>query len=124
MSNEAWQGKFTEPDYVGSIIRFTGNGTGAVTKNFGRGVTVTRTGVGILTIVWDEFPGVFIGIMGWSFSATTASGVKGWTVVPGDYVTSTRTLTINMTNGSDTLADLSSTQQLTMMISFKRTSVA
>ncbi len=121
MSQEAFKARSTEAENVDTFVNFTGNGTGAITENFGRGVTTTRTGVGILTLVWDEFPGKYMGVKGWCFEATTASSVKGFTCVPGDYNSTTRTLTINLTNAGETLVDLSTVQRLSITVAFKRT---
>src|ERR1041385_1788317 len=103
-------------------IPFVGGST-AVTKEFGLGVTVTYISTGVVDLVWAENPGTFIGLMGFHFSATTQSGVKGWTVVSGDYSTTTFTLRLNITNSSDTLADLSSTQHLAVLPAFKTVGV-
>src|ERR1041384_457909 len=122
MSQEAWNDRFTEPELVSTLIKFTGAGAAPVVKNFGRGVVCTRTGVGVVNLIWDENPGQYVGILGHCFEATVQSGVKGYTVVPGVYNATTRTLTINYTNAGETLTDLAAAQQLTLVVGFKRTS--
>jgi len=122
MSQEAWEVKATEPEVTDTYIKFTGAGAAPVVETFGRGVTCTRTGVGLVSLIWDEFPGVYMGVRGWCFEATVASGVKGYTVVPGVYNVTTRTLAINITNAGETLTDLAAAQQLSITVSFKRTS--
>jgi hypothetical protein len=124
MSQDAWNDSSTEPSVVKTIVKFTGTGASQPTKVLGRGITLNRTGVGIIDIVWVEFPGAYVGITGHCFEATTASAVKGYTVVPGAFNTTTRTLTINMTSAADALVDLAALQQLTLEIAFKRTSLA
>lgn len=121
MSNDAWEQLSTEPDEVVSRVRFVG-GSAAVTKLYGRGVTVTYIGTGLVDLAWAEFPGVFVGVDGYCFDATTASGLKGYTVVPGAYNTTTRTLRLSITNASEALTDLAAAQNLTIGIAFKRTS--
>lgn len=120
MSYDAWQAKFTEPEVNATYIKFTGTGAAPVTKVNGRGVATTRTGVGLISLVWDENPGTYLGVGGWCFEATTASAVKGFTVVPGVFNTTTRTLAISITNASETLTDLAALQQLSITVLFKR----
>lgn len=120
MSLDAWNASFTEPGLCATYIKFTGTGANPVTKVFGRGVATTRTGVGIVNLVWDENPGAYAGVIGWCFEATTASGVKGFTVVPGAYNATTRTLTINITSAAEALVDLAAAQQLSITVAFKR----
>lgn len=120
MSLDAWNDLITEPGVVGTFIKFTGTGAAPVTKVFGRGVATTRTGVGIINLVWDENPGSYMGVMGWCFEATTIAALKGYTVVVGAYSVTTRTLTINMTSSGDALVDLAALQQLSITVGFKR----
>lgn len=121
MSLDSFNDQCIEPGLVKSFIKFTGAGAAPVVKVFGRGVQTTRTGVGIVNLVWDENPGTYVGVMGWCYEATVQSGVKGYTMVPGVYNTTTRTLTINITNAGETLTDLAAAQQLSINIGFKRT---
>lgn len=120
MSQEAWEQKSTEPDEVVQRVRFVG-GTAAVTKLYGRGVTVTYIGTGLVDLVWAEFPGTYIGIDGYCFDATTAADLKGFTVVPGLYNTTTRTLRLSITNASEALTDLAAAQNLSIGVVFART---
>jgi hypothetical protein len=114
--------RVSEPDLRRTPVRFVG-GTTAVTKVLGRGITVTYISTGIVDLVWssrDDAPGVFCGLEGApSFQATTASQVKGYTCVPGGYNSTTRTLRLNITNASETLADLTATQWLNLVVQFK-----
>jgi hypothetical protein len=112
----------SEPELVESVVKFVG-GTAAVTKVFGQGVTVTYVSTGIVDLTWGTSPGPgnFVGCVGHCFEATTAADVKGYTVVPGVYNTSTRTLRVNITNASDALADLAALQWLTLKLAFKQT---
>lgn len=121
MSQDAWEQMSTEPDEYVSRVRFVG-GTAAITKLFGRGVTPTYVSTGLVDLVWAEFPGTYVGIDGFGFDATTASAVAGYTCNAGAYNATTRTLRISIYNGSNALADLAALQNLTIGISFKRTS--
>lgn len=121
MALDAWDTQATETDVIFQMLKYTGNGTSQPTKVYGRNITLNRTGVGIIDVTWTEMPGVYGGLAGWAFEAATQSGVKGFTVVPGTYSNSTRTLTINTTNAGETLVDLSTVQQLSLTFWFKRT---
>lgn len=119
MSYEAFEQKSTEAGEVIQRVRFVG-GTTAVTKLYGRGVTVTYIGTGLVDLVWAEPQGTYLGVDGWGFDATTASGVKGYTVVPGDYNSTTRTLRLSITNAGETLTDLAAAQNLSIGLVFLR----
>lgn len=122
MSQEGWDVQLSEAMVHCTYVKFTGAGAAPVVKVKGRGVATTRTGVGLISLVFDEGMGTYLGIIGWCFEATTASGVKGYTVVPGVYNTTTRTLAINITNQGETLTDLAAAQQLSITVGFTRTS--
>jgi hypothetical protein len=111
-----------EPETRDVTVKFVGGST-AVTKLFGSGVTVTYVSTGIVDLTFgshmDQF--TYVGVTGWCFGATTASQVKGYTMVPGDFNTSTRKLRLNMTGASESLTDLSSSQTLTLRVMFKAT---
>lgn len=120
MSQDAWNEKSTEPEIVKSVIRMLGTGAAVPTKVFGRGLTLTRTSAGIINLIWIEYPGNYVGITGDCFEATVQNGLKGYTVVAGDWNAATRTITINITNAADTLTDLAAAQSLTLEVAFKR----
>jgi hypothetical protein len=120
MSQDSWRVKYSEPEINATYVKFTGAGAAPVVEVFGRGVTCTRTGVGIVNLVWDENMGTYMGIMGYCYEATTASAVKGYTLVPGAYNATTRTLTLNMTSAAEALVDLAAAQQLSVTVGFKR----
>lgn len=121
MSLDSFDDQCIEPGLIKSYVKFTGTGASAVVKNFGRGMQATRTGVGVINLVWDESPGTYMGVIGWCYEAPTQAALKGYTVVAAPYVVATRTITINITNSTDTLADLAVLQQLSLTIGFKRT---
>jgi hypothetical protein len=123
MTQDAYLLKSSEPEEVDTFIKFTGAGAAPVVKVAGKGVTITRTGVGLVSLIFDEFAGVYLGVKGFCFEATVAAGVKGYTVVPGVYNTATRTLAINMTSAAEALVDLAALQQLSLTLAFKRVNV-
>lgn len=120
MSQDSWNQQSTEAGEVVTRVRFVG-GTAAITKLYGRGVTPTYVSTGLVDLVWAENPGLFVGVDGYCFDATTSSALKGYTVVPGAYNSTTRTLRLSITNASDALADLAALQNLTIGVAFKRT---
>lgn len=102
------------------FVKFVGGAT-AVTKvaGTGAGITVTYISTGIVDLTFTDKPGTFLGMVA-TFQATTASGVKGYTVVPGVYNTTTGALRLNITNASETLADLAAVQWLSCLCFFTR----
>jgi hypothetical protein len=101
------------------VVRFVGNAGATPTSYIGPGVTLAWVSTGIIDITWTNHPGTFLAHKSSTFQATTASQVKGFTVVCGDYNATTMTIRINITNAGETLADLSSTQKLCMVFEFK-----
>lgn len=115
----------TLPGVEAHIVKFVG-GAAAVTKVYGKAVTVTYVGSGVVNLVWDtspENPGTCLGILGFSFQASTPGDVAGHTVVADDFVTATSTLPITIFNGSDTGHDLAASEWLTLVIGFTREDV-
>ncbi len=107
----------TERDY---LVRFVG-GTAAVTKVYGRGLTTTWISTGIVELAWstnDDKPGSFVGVTGYCFNATTPANVKAYTLVHGDYNSSTRKLRVSIYDGSNNLVDLAAAQWLTLTATF------
>jgi hypothetical protein len=101
------------------VVKFVG-GTTAVTKVYGEACSVTYISTGIVDVTFPEQMGTFEGLAGIpSFQATTASGCKGYTCVPGVYNTTTRTLRLNITGASESLVDLAALQWLSLIAAFK-----
>ncbi len=119
MSEDAFPSFATHPGFVSHYCKVVG-GTTAVTKVHGRGATFTYISTGIVDLTWSEFQGTFLGVGGYCFEATTASGVKGYTMVPGVFNTTTLTLRLNITSASEALVDLAALQWLSLTVMFKR----
>jgi hypothetical protein len=118
MSFYSSQIQSTEPTEVQQVVRFVG-GAAAVTKLAGRGITINYIGTGIVDLVWADAQGVYLGLVGFAFDATTPTQVAGYTVVAGDYNTATRTLRLNINTNANALVDLTATQRLSIRPSFK-----
>lgn len=105
------------------FVKFVG-GTAAVTKvtGTGSGISVTYISTGIVDLAWSENPGTFLGMVA-TFQATTASGVKGYTVVPGVFNATTFKLRLNITGASESLVDLAALQWLNCLVFFKKAGV-
>jgi hypothetical protein len=123
MTLNAYDQFVSEPECVDSIIKFVG-GSAAVTKVYGAGVTVTYVSTGLVDLVFGEDQGTFVGFTGHMLSATTMTGIAGYTIAAGTYDTATRTVRVSVYNASDALADLAALQWLTLRATFKRTAVA
>jgi hypothetical protein len=121
---EAYDDKTSEPELRVYVVKFVG-GTTAVTKVYGKGVTVTYISTGVVDLVFATPPGgAFVGVLGRCFEATTQSGVKGYTCVagvPSTAATGITTLRLNITGASESLVDLAALQWLTLQVAFKAT---
>jgi hypothetical protein len=123
MSQDSYDVRSSQPEEVVHTIRFQGNGAAPVTKTNGPGVTVTRTGVGVIDLIWSDNPGTFLGAL-FGFQATTIAGVAGMTAVCGAFNATTRTLTINVgAAAAGALIDLAAAQWCTAVVHFKQTAV-
>jgi len=119
-SNAGWELMSSQPKEVDFFVSMLGTGAAQPTKLEGSGVTLNRTGVGVIEIIWPDFPGTYMGCKGRCFEATTQSAMKGYTMVPGDFDTTNLKITINITNAADTLADLAAAQRLSMTFAFRK----
>jgi hypothetical protein len=128
MSLDAWQKKSTEPDTIELEVTMVGNATITTTptKGYGKGVTLNRTGVGVITLTLAENIGSFVGGAGkFSFqTAGTASTLAGWSVVFGAFDTAQKVVTVNIFNGSLAAADLLTGATLALQMPFKRVATA
>lgn len=119
MSEDAFPMRAPEPELRTRPVLIQGNGAANPTKLVGgRGMTCTWISTGLYQIVFNENPGAFAGFSA-EFQATTMSQLKGFTAVLGDLNTSTFTVQISITNASETLTDLTSTQKLAVVLWFK-----
>ncbi len=118
MSFDSFPVQTSEPELKEHITKFVG-GTTAVTKVFGKSVTVTYVSTGVVDLVFSETPGAFVGCLGYCFEATTQADLKGFTMVPGVMNTTTNTLRVKIYNSSFALADLAALNWLTLKLAFK-----
>jgi hypothetical protein len=125
MSFEAFDAQTSEPDLKDHYVKFVG-GTTAVTKLFGKGMSVSYISTGVVDLIWKENPGAFMGVKGYCFEATVQGGVKGYTVVAGVFNTSTFTLRLNIFGFGATpaLTDLAALQWLSITLGFKFGAIA
>lgn len=125
MSQDGWNSKATQPDFVFHPVRIRG-GTAAITKLHGLGVTVTYVGTGIIDVTWSEAQGQWFGMtFGFDTAAGAQAALKGWTAVAGAPSTPATagapvTVRVNLTNAADTLADLSATQQVALLFQWRQ----
>lgn len=128
MSLDKWMKKATEIDMVDLEVTMTGNAsiTTTPTKGYGRGVTLNRTGVGVITLTLAENIGNFIGGAGkFSFQTSgTASTLAGWSVVFGAFDSAQKVVTLNIFNGSLAAADLLTSAVLALELPFKAAAAA
>ncbi len=113
---EAYLDRASEPGLVKVECRFLGTGAALMTKEYGSGFVLARTGVGVHTLTFPEYPGRYIGSQT-NFDATSAIAVAGYTAVVT--VTSPLVLTLSTFNGSNAAADMAAAQWLNLTLKFK-----
>ena len=118
MASTQYEPRSSEPELREYLLKFVG-GTTAVTKVFGKGMTIAYTATGRVTVTWSatENPGRFLGITGFCFQGTTPGDVDLFQLVHEAYSTSARTLVLNLYE-SGSLADLAALEWLTCTIAF------
>ena len=102
------------------IIRILGTGATNPTKQEGKGVVVTRTGVGTFRIQWAENPFQFLAVVA-GLLATTNAALKGYTVVFTDYDPVNFRLEFIVYNSAFTAVELAATQRICIIAKFART---
>lgn len=110
--------KANKTDTTLHIVSLVGAGAAQLTvSQGGRGMAVTRTGVGAHTITWTSDPGK---CLGWSaqVGGATLTNVDGFGVVRTAYVPSTKTMTFTITDELFAAHDLSTTEILDIQVWF------
>lgn len=116
--------KSSEPELRSYEVRFTGAGAGSPTKNLGGGIAFTWISTGLYELTWATNPGpVFCGLSGVAWQATTASDLKGYSLVAGDWNATTLKLRVSVTGATDALVDLTSTQKVSFAARFKEQAI-
>lgn len=122
MSLETYPQKASEPESWEELIVFTGASTATPTLNFGKGVTLGRTGAGITTITFKDSPGNLCGAGG-QFVSALMTDLKNFSVVVAPMDTTGKICTLTIFNSSGTATDLTSVQQLSLSLTFKRAQI-
>lgn len=123
-ANAGWDCKNAQPKVVDHYVCMLGTGAAQPTEIEGASVTLNRTGVGIIEIIWPDFPGSYMGMVGHGFSATAQAALKGYSVVAGAFDTTNLKVTINITDSTNTLADLAAAQNLCLHFAFRNAPAA
>ena len=117
---QMYPGRSAHREMVEFPVRILGTGAANPTKQEGNGVTVTWVSTGLYEVTWAESPYQFIGYSA-GLLATTPGDLKGYTVVCGDFNTTTKKIRFSVYNSSFALADLAATQRLCLNFKFART---
>src|ERR1041385_2237104 len=99
------------------MIRMTGVGAGAPTKNIGHGVTITRQGAGDYKLTFNEYTGSYVGA-DYSLESATMTDLKNFSVVFKNYDTTNRVIEFTLFNASGTATDLQANQQIIIYAQF------
>lgn len=117
---DAYEDYVTEPETLEWVIRMQGTGAAAPTKEFGRGVTLTRLGVGNYRITWSEKPGNFVGFNEPGKQATASGALKNCTVDAIGYDAVNFRLDIQLWSSAGAARELAAAEWLIIKPLFKR----
>ena len=109
------------PEINDAIIRLQGAGAAAPTLDEGKGVTITRAGVGDYTITWAENPGRFV-TWSWALGATTPADVDDLRLVRGVFNDTANSLQIVLVDNTPTAHELQTAEFVDITVRFSRTS--
>lgn len=119
MALDAFEMRANEPEVVANICRAVG-GASSITKVYGKGITVSRTGTGDYRLTWVDLPGLYLGAVA-SLQADTESALAGHVAVVGSWSAANKTLDLVVTNASDAVHDLAASEWFTIVVYFART---
>ena len=120
MGQDNYTDRATDPDIVKSMVRIQGAGAAAPTKEIGRGVTVTRHGVGNYRFTYAENPGNFQGFSEPGKQATASGALKNCTVDAISWDATNRRLDIQLWSSAGAARELAAAEWLTFNIHFKK----
>lgn len=120
MGQDAYNDQASEAYVVKHTVRMQGTGATAPSKEFGRGVTITRLGVGNYRLTWSDNPGNFIGFAEPGKQSTAAGALKQCTVDAIAWDATNRRLDIQLWSSAGAARELAAAEWLTLTIAFKR----
>lgn len=106
------------------FVRLLGTGAAAPTVETGRGVTCTRTSIGLYKLTWAEQPGAYVGLAGVSLEAATPADLVGHSVIADTYDATTRSIELRLANNADAAHDLAALEWINLTFRFKQTSAS
>jgi hypothetical protein len=100
-------------------VGITGTGAADPVKRFGQGVTVTRTGVGVVKFTFASNPGTFKG-WGADVGADAPAAVKNYSWTRGAYDTAggVFSISVSLWTGAGAAVDLAAAQYLDLEFRF------
>lgn len=99
--------------------RWTGAATANLTKNYGPGLAVTRQGVGIHRLAWDQVGAALAGFPVFSLAANTPTSIDRYTVILDldSYSAVNRTIDFTIFDETGAAVDLAATSALGIDVS-------
>lgn len=119
MSLEMYPQRSSEPETYSEIVTMLGTGASAPTKTYGKGLAITRSGVGVYVLTFTDPPGNLAGYST-GFKATTMSALKGYTATLGDFDAAGKVISVSVWTSAFAAADLAAAQSLSLLLVFKR----
>lgn len=121
MSFDSFDQQNAQPQVVAYEVLAQGGST-SVTKEHGKGVTVSRTGDGAYRITWNENPGAFQSVTH-SLQAATPGDLAGHTVIFDTYDSTNKRLDFVVYNDTPAAHDLAADEYINVTVKFKTTAV-
>jgi hypothetical protein len=116
-----YDGEVSEAKVRDVVVHLTGTGAANPVTNYGQACTITRLAVGRYKIAFREWMGLFVGLVGFAFGATTPGDVKGQTITYGDFDATNQAIEIDVWSSVFAADDLQLTEKLDVTLRFKAT---
>lgn len=125
MSFETYEDRGSEPEGYSAELTFVGNAAATPTsKPYGRNMVVTWVSTGLYTVTFQDPPGNFVGMHGYSFLDVTPANAAGWTAVVKAYTAASggtkAIVQFSTYNSTFALANLAATTTFSCDLKFKR----
>ena len=119
MALDAFDSYTDQPGECMVRVRLLGTGASAPTKQYGRGLTVTRTSAGLYKLTFAENPGTFV-IPSSVLGAETPGNVKSCSVTWDTWDATTLSIEVAVWDSGGTARDLAATEYLHATLVFQR----
>jgi len=111
-----------EPTELRVPFRMVGTGASAPTRQYGKGITITRTGAGVYKLTFSSLPGTFVTVTP-SLQAATPADIKNHSLVWDTFDVATMSIEVSLFDASAVAHDLAALEYIGGELIFKTSSV-